>query len=117
MTYIPDDPAVAALIALCKRTKGGHKVVADTIEANDQSLYQIISGVKLPSGNRKGVGPELRKKLSEHYPGWMALAGKPVIGVHRGGFLLRKWRLLQFVAKINSEKLELTRVFTSNTLE
>lgn len=81
MTYIPDDPAVAALIALCKRTKGGHKVVADTIEANDQSLYQIISGVKLPSGNRKGVGPELRKKLSEHYPGWMALAGKPVIGV------------------------------------
>lgn len=81
MTYIPDDPFVAALQVLCAQTPGSYKSVADVIGANDQSLYQIITGVKLPSGNRKGVGPELRKKLTAHYPGWTALAGKPVVGV------------------------------------
>lgn len=69
--YLPDDPSVAALIALCKR-EGGYKAVADKIGANDQSLYQIISGVKMPSGNRKGVGPRLRKSLLEHYPEWLS---------------------------------------------
>ena len=69
--YLPDDPAVAALIALCKR-EGGYKTVADRIGVNDQSVYQITSGVKMPSGNRKGVGPKLRKSLTEHYPDWLS---------------------------------------------
>lgn len=80
MTYTPEDPAVTALIALCKK-HGGYKVVADEIGANDQSIYQIISGVKMKSGNRKGVGPDLRKKLSKRYPDWLTLAGLPIVAI------------------------------------
>lgn len=44
--------------------------MASVIEANPQTIHQIISGVKLPSGNPRGVGPNLRKRLEEAYPGW-----------------------------------------------
>lgn len=66
----PEDPFVDALKALCD-LRGGHAVVAGEIGANDQTLYQIISGVKLPSGNPRGVGPTLRKKINAVYPNWL----------------------------------------------
>jgi hypothetical protein len=28
----------------------------------------------MPSGNTKGVGPTLQRKLEKHYPGWASLA-------------------------------------------
>lgn len=68
MTY--EDPAVQAFRRLAASV-GGVKVIAAVIDANRQSLDQIIKGVKLPSGASRGVGPGLRKKLSEHYPGWL----------------------------------------------
>lgn len=71
MNYEPEDPDVIALQALCRRV-GGHQALAAVIDMNDQSIYQIITGVKLKSGNRKGVGPTLRKRLNETYPGWQA---------------------------------------------
>jgi phage repressor protein C with HTH and peptisase S24 domain len=64
------DPSVAALKRLCA-AQGGYQVVALEIGANGQTLYQILAGVKLPSGNPKGVGPALRKKLNAKYPGWL----------------------------------------------
>ena len=63
---------VESLRRLCQRV-GGHRVVADTIGADEQSLQQILKGVKLPSGNAKGVGPTLQRKLDAAYPGWSAM--------------------------------------------
>lgn len=65
------DPQVLALRRLCERV-GGYDAVAREIGANGQSIYQIITGRKLPSGNPKGVGPKLRAKLTEHFPDWLA---------------------------------------------
>lgn len=60
---------IESLRTLCD-TKGGYKAVADKAGVDDQSLYQIISGVKLPSGNPKGVGPTIQRKLDAAFPGW-----------------------------------------------
>ncbi|GAB3358978.1 MULTISPECIES: S24 family peptidase [Giesbergeria] len=65
------DPSVDALKHLCQKV-GGHKMLALEIGVNDQTIYQIVSGVKLPSGNPKGVGPTLRRKIEAHYPNWLA---------------------------------------------
>lgn len=67
------NPEVAALQQLCDK-EGGFRVVANAIGHNDQSIYQILTFVKLPSGRPKGIGPALRKKLSARYPGWNASA-------------------------------------------
>ena len=64
-----DTPEVAALQALCVR-EGGYKSVADAIGVNDQSIYQIVTKKKLPSGRSKGIGPRLRDKLNARYPNW-----------------------------------------------
>lgn len=66
---ITKSPDVSALQALCDR-EGGYRAVANALGVNDQSIYQIISGVLLPSGRPKGIGPSLREKLSQRYPGW-----------------------------------------------
>lgn len=50
-----DDPLIAAFRRLCD-THGGFKAIAARIDVNDQSLYQVYVGVKLPSGRAKGVG-------------------------------------------------------------
>lgn len=76
---------IDSLKRLCENTPGGFAAVAEAIQADDQSLYQIVKGVKLPSGNPKGVGPTLQKKLDAAYPGWAdmpsrALAAEPGAG-------------------------------------
>lgn len=63
------NPEVVALQALCDR-EGDFRVVAKAIGVNDQSLYQILAGVRMASGRAKGIGPRLKEKLSERYPGW-----------------------------------------------
>lgn len=69
---------IQCLTELC-RENGGYKAVADKAGVDDQSLYQIISGVRLPSGNRKGVGPTIQRKLDEAFPGWAELhAAEPL---------------------------------------
>ena len=71
------DPLVLALALLCK-DRGGYVAVADKAEVNDQTLWQILNGVKLPrSGNPRGVGPTLRKKLEAAFPGWSRLTAAP----------------------------------------
>jgi len=64
------DPMVAALIALCK-AEGGEKFVADKAVVSAENLMQITKGVKLPSGNPRGVGPGLRAKITKAYPSWL----------------------------------------------
>lgn len=65
------DPYVSSLRRLCERTRGGIAMVAATIEANPQTIDQILKGVKLPSGNPRSIGPSLRKRLSAAYPDWL----------------------------------------------
>lgn len=71
------DQLATALDRLCTK-EGGWKVVARKLDVNDQSLYQITTGKRLPSGNPKGVGPKLRSLLDEHYPGWRTLHTSPI---------------------------------------
>jgi SOS-response transcriptional repressor LexA len=71
------DALTAALARLCER-EGGYAVVAEKAGLNDQSIYQVIKGVKLPSGNPKGVGPAMRNALTRAYPQW--LDPEPPIG-------------------------------------
>ena len=63
------DKYVRALIKLCE-ARGGHVKVAEAIESSAATIQQIITGVALPSGNPRGVGPNLRRRLEEAYPGW-----------------------------------------------
>lgn len=74
----PKEHLIQALKGLCER-EGGHVVVADAIGANEQTIWQIINGVKLPSGNPRGVGPALQQKLAERYPGWANMPGDAVV--------------------------------------
>lgn len=64
---------IQSLKTLCN-DNGGYKAVADRAGVDDQSLYQIISGVRLPSGNAKGVGPTIQRKLDAAFPGWADLS-------------------------------------------
>lgn len=65
------DPYVQALAALCER-HGGHKSVAARAGVSDENLWQILNGIRLPSGNPRGVGPKLRAALSSAFPDWLA---------------------------------------------
>lgn len=58
-----------ALIALVN-AEGGYEAVASKADLNAQAIYQVCSGVKLPSGNPKGVGPKMRRALDKAFPGW-----------------------------------------------
>lgn len=68
----PKEALIDALRALCKR-EGGYKAVALVIKSNPQTIYQIVAGVKLPSGEPRGVGAQIQKKLEKHFPGWSHL--------------------------------------------
>lgn len=46
--------------------------VAERIGASAEYLKQIVAGYKLKSGQPRGVGPSLRKKLTEQFSGWDA---------------------------------------------
>ena len=68
----PKEQLIESLRLLCER-EGGHATVADAIASSEQTLWQIVNGVKLPSGEPRGVGPNLQKRLDARYPGWSLL--------------------------------------------
>jgi hypothetical protein len=85
---------IQSLRTLCAM-HGGFKAVADKAGVDDQSLYQIISGVKLPSGNAKGVGPTIQRKLDTAFPGWADMPGasnSDEAGIYRGAWPFRTVR-------------------------
>lgn len=67
-----DDPLVAALQRLIAR-QGSYAAVADAIDANDQTLYQIAQ-LKPHSVSKKlkSVGPSLRRRLDKVFPDWLS---------------------------------------------
>jgi hypothetical protein len=64
------DNAVESLRRLVESTEGGRFAVANAIHANEQTLYQILTGVPLRSGKKRTVGRDLRERLDRHFPGW-----------------------------------------------
>lgn len=64
-----EDQLVEQLARLCL-SEGGVERVAATAGVSSENLKQILRGTKLPSGNPRSVGPSLRKKLDDHFPGW-----------------------------------------------
>lgn len=73
-----EDPLVTALRTLCA-ANGGHAEVGRQIGANGQTLYQIVSGVRLPSGMPRGVGRSLRERLDARYPDWRSGASSTAV--------------------------------------
>lgn len=72
----PKEHLTEALRALCKTHSV--EVVADAIGSSVETLQQIIKGTKLPkSGNPRGVGPTLQRRLEAAFPGWALLAPQP----------------------------------------
>lgn len=63
------DSLVEALRRLCDK-EGGHAVVAEVAGVSADNLWQILKGIKLPSGEPRGVGPRLARKLDAAFPGW-----------------------------------------------
>jgi len=83
-----EDPFVTALRSLCDQEEGGYKAVAEKAHVSADNLWQILNGVKLESGNRRGVGPKLRTKISAAFPDWLGgtlLPGTPLVNVSQGG--------------------------------
>lgn len=82
---------VESLRRLCDR-EGGHAAVADAAGVSADNLWQILKGIKLPSGEPRGVGPRLARKLDSAFPGWADTPAEkapslidPTMGT--GGFL------------------------------
>ena len=65
-----NDPFIEALRRLCN-AQGGAEFVAAAIHSSADNLKQILSATALPSGNLRGVGPNLRKKLNAAFPNWL----------------------------------------------
>lgn len=68
----PKERLIDGLRRLCDAH--GVEGVADTIQASAEGLRQILRGTLLPSGEPRGVGPTVAKKLSAAFPGWDAQA-------------------------------------------
>jgi len=74
---------IECLRALVK-AKGGLEAVADVVDCNPNNLRQIINGIKLPSGNPRGIGPTLHRQLTAAFPGWDAIGAEPAIPIKPG---------------------------------
>jgi hypothetical protein len=102
------DRYIQALMKLCD-THGGYAKIAETIGANAQTIYQIVSGVKLPSGNPRGVGPQLRKKLEAHFPLWLDDLGPQRPGSTFDAITPDEAKLLDdFRAMTDDDQIEIT---------
>ena len=44
-----------------------------TIGCNEQTLYQVLRGVKTPKGLERGIGARLQAALDARFPGWSEL--------------------------------------------
>jgi len=74
--------------ALCELH--GVDVIASKTHSNVEGMKQIQRGLKLASGEPRGVGPELQKRLDKHYPGWTSLAqSQATAPPHFGGVVAK----------------------------
>jgi len=71
------DIEVEALRRLAGSTAARRKEVARVLGVNEQSIYQIVKGVPLESGQPRRVGRQLKQKLYRHYPDWLSFTAPP----------------------------------------
>ena len=64
----PKARLIESLKTLCRAH--GVDAVADEAHISAENLRQIIAGTKLQSGEPRGVGPTLQRKIEGAYPGW-----------------------------------------------
>lgn len=64
------DPTVDALKRLVHEL-GGYPELASIIDCHPQSLYQICTGKTSGNGKPKGVGRQIREKLTRAFPDWL----------------------------------------------
>ena len=96
-----DDPFVTALKHLVGDSPARRREVAKKIGASEQGLYQIVNGIPLKSGKLRSVGRDLRAKLDQHYPTWLAASGAlPSLAT-----TLRETRPVQYNGKASSTEL------------
>lgn len=64
------DAFVEGLRRLVGNTTGGLTEVAERAGVSEDNLKQILAGTRLKSGRPRGMGPNLRNRLDEAFPGW-----------------------------------------------
>jgi hypothetical protein len=95
-----DDPFVTALKNLVGDSPARRREVAKKIGASEQGLYQIVNGIPLKSGKPRSIGRDLRAKLDQHYPNWLAASGAlPSVALQ-----LRETRPTQYAARASSSE-------------
>lgn len=73
----PKEHLIASFKLLCSTTSGGVEAIADEIDSSAETLKQVLKGTKLKSGEPRGIGPSLQRRLTKAYPGWAELSSKP----------------------------------------
>lgn len=73
----PKEWMIQRLKALCARRGLDVDIVADKAGVSADNLRLIIEDRKLPSGQPRGVGPTLQRRLEAAYPGWADPAAAP----------------------------------------
>lgn len=68
----PKEHLIECLKILCSM-EGGCQAVAEQAGVNADYLWQILAGIRLPSGEPRGVGPRVGKRLTKAFPGWAHL--------------------------------------------
>ncbi len=79
------DRLIACFRRLCETH--GVETIAEKTHSNVEGMRQIQRGRKLASGEPRGVGPTIQKRLDKHYPGWSSLVADSPEGVslNQGG--------------------------------
>lgn len=67
----PKEHLIACLRTLAQ--KHAVEEIAAEIDASPESLKQVLAGTLLPSGQPRGIGPSIQRKLDASYPGWSRL--------------------------------------------
>lgn len=75
----PKEELIESLRLLCA-AEGGTQGVAEKSGIDEQVLYQVVRGIKLPSGQPRGIGPKTQKTLSDAFPGWSSLYSRSRTG-------------------------------------
>lgn len=95
----PKEHLIECVKLLCS-SSGGAESVADQAGISVDNLKQILAGTKLESGNPRGVGPTIQRKLDAAFPGWSMLAARGAQPSKSVAFLA------ETAAKLNPSQLE-----------
>lgn len=105
----PKEHLIECVKRLCA-SSGGPESVAEKAGISVDNLKQILAGTKLGSGNPRGVGPMIQRKLDDAFPGWSMLTsgaqspkgGHQVGGARMSGLLAQNLSQLEPIIEPNT---------------